>query len=81
MLSQEKYSAKAKAVSFLPDPGGPTKKILLAIRRCWKVKLTLWPREFVHKEVERLLRPVNYEVLQQVLEEFVHLVVLKVRLN
>jgi len=33
MLCQLKYSAKANAFSFLLLPGGPTKKILLAINK------------------------------------------------
>ena len=41
MQDQAKYSAKAKAFSFLPLPGGPTIKILLARSTSkTKVKLT-----------------------------------------
>jgi hypothetical protein len=57
MQDQAKYSAKASAFSFLPLPGGPTIKILLAIIVNFiilirgKMKLTFWLLELVNKEV------------------------------
>jgi hypothetical protein len=76
MQDQAKYSARANAFSFLPLPGGPTMKILLAISGVReKVKLTFRLGEFGHEEVKRLIRTVDYQLFQQIFKQLIYLVV------
>jgi hypothetical protein len=74
----EKYSPRARACSFLLDPGGPTKNIRLAKD---EQKRTLGFEEVLNEEIKGLFRPIDDEQLGEVVEELRHLVLFQVTLD
>jgi hypothetical protein len=78
MQVHEKYSPRARACSFLFDPGGPTKNIRLAKD---EQKRTLWFEKILNEEIKGLFGLIDDEQLCEIVEQLRHLVFLQVTLD